>query len=79
MRKMVFTILGSALLASSMVQVASAAEHHHKARAAVRATAPATAPLDANAYAAPVYQEPQLRVLLQRRIFGARRPLTTGY
>jgi hypothetical protein len=58
MRKMVFTILGSVLLASSMVQVASAAEHQHRARAAIRATAPRTAPLDANAYAAPVYREP---------------------
>ena len=60
MRKMILTVLGSALLASSMVQVASAAEHH-RGRTAVRVAAPVTAPLDANAYLAPAYPQPGYR------------------
>jgi Ni/Co efflux regulator RcnB len=53
MRKIILTVFGSALLAASMVQTASAAEHHrgHKAD---RATARAA---NANAYAAPALSE----------------------
>jgi hypothetical protein len=41
MRKTILTILGSALLAASTVQIAAAAEHH-KARKVYRAPAPVT-------------------------------------
>jgi hypothetical protein len=56
MRKTILTILGSALLAASTVQIAAAAEHH-KIRKADRAPAPVSAPIrdtdrywDTNAY-----------------------------
>jgi hypothetical protein len=51
MRKTILTILGSALLAASVVQVAAAAEQY-KDRRADRAPAPVSEPIrDANAYA----------------------------
>jgi hypothetical protein len=43
MKKTILTILGSALLAASTVQIAAAAEHH-KARRAERAPAPVSEP-----------------------------------
>ena len=55
MRKTILTILGSALLAASTVQIAAAAEHH-KARKVYRAPAPVSEDFrDSNAYAPPVY------------------------
>jgi len=52
MRKTILTILGSALLASSMIPAASAAEHHR--RMAHRAPAPISeSTRNANAFAAP--------------------------
>ena len=54
MRKTILTILGTALLAASAVQIATAAEHHRKAN---RAPAPASEAFrDANAYASPSAQ-----------------------
>ncbi len=53
MRKTILTILGSALLAASVVQVAAAAEPY-KGRRADRAAAPVSEPVrNANALAAP--------------------------
>ena len=50
MRKTILTILGSALLAASTVQIAAAAEHH-KVRKVDRAPAPVSEPFrDTNAY-----------------------------
>jgi hypothetical protein len=50
MRKTILTILGSALLAASTVQIAAAAEHH-KARKVYRAPAPVTEEFrNSNAY-----------------------------
>jgi hypothetical protein len=50
MRKTILTILGTALLAASTVQVAAAAEHH-RARKAERAPAPASEQFrNSNAY-----------------------------
>jgi hypothetical protein len=50
MRKKILTILGSALLVASTVQIAVAAEHH-KARKLYRAPAPATEQFrNSNAY-----------------------------
>src|SRR3979409_517179 len=50
MRKTILTILGSALLAASTVQIAAAAEHH-KARKIYRAPAPMTEEFrNSNAY-----------------------------
>jgi hypothetical protein len=50
MRKTILTILGSAVLAASTVQIAAAAEHH-KARTADRAPAPVTEEFrNSNAY-----------------------------
>jgi hypothetical protein len=50
MRKTILTILGSALLAASTIQIAAAAEHH-KVRKADRAPAPVSEPFrDTNAY-----------------------------
>jgi hypothetical protein len=43
MRKTILTILGSALLVASTIQIAAAAEHH-KARKAYRTPAPVTEP-----------------------------------
>ena len=52
MQKTILMILGSALLASSMIPAASAAEHHR--RMAHRAAAPISESVrDANAYVAP--------------------------
>ena len=52
MRKTILTILGSALLTASVVQVATAAEH--KGRKADRAPAPVSEPFrNSNAYASP--------------------------
>jgi hypothetical protein len=48
MRKTILTILSSALLAVSTVQIAAAAEHH-RARKVVRVSAPASEPFR-NAY-----------------------------
>ena len=53
MRKIILTIVGSALLAASTVQIAAAAEHH-KGHKADRATARASY---ANAYPAPAASE----------------------
>jgi hypothetical protein len=51
MRKTILTILGSALLVASTVQIAAAAEHH-RARKVERAPAPVSEPFrDSNAYA----------------------------
>jgi hypothetical protein len=51
MRKTILTILGSALLAASTVQIAAAAEHH-KAREVYRAPAPVSEDFrNSNAYA----------------------------
>jgi hypothetical protein len=51
MRKKILTILGSALLAASTVQIAAAAEHH-KARKVYRAPAPVSDEFrNTNAYA----------------------------
>jgi hypothetical protein len=53
MRKTILTILGSALLAASTVQIAAAAEHH-QARKVVRAPVTSTERArNANAYAWP--------------------------
>jgi hypothetical protein len=53
MRKTILTILGSALLAASLTQVAAAAERH-KGHKVVRAPAPATESYrNSNAYAWP--------------------------
>jgi hypothetical protein len=53
MRKKILTILGSALLASSAVQFAAAAEHHRGHRAD-RGPAPVSEPFrNSNAYASP--------------------------
>ena len=53
MRKTILTIVGSALLAASTVQIAAAAEHH-KARKAYRAPAPVSEDFrNSNAYYAP--------------------------
>jgi hypothetical protein len=50
MRKTILTILGSALLAASTIQIAAAAEHH-KVRKVDRAPAPVSEPFrDTNAY-----------------------------
>jgi hypothetical protein len=50
MRKTILTILGSALLAASTVQIAAAAEHH-TARKIYRASVPVTEELrNSNAY-----------------------------
>ena len=50
MRKTILTIVGSALLAASTVQIAAAAEHH-KARKVFRAPAPVTQEFrNSNAY-----------------------------
>ena len=56
MRKTILTILGSALLAASTVQIAAAAEHHRSHRVH-RAPAPMSERFrDSNAYYAPTYQ-----------------------
>jgi hypothetical protein len=56
MRKAILTILGSALLAASTIQIAAAAEHHRNHRVH-RAPAPVTERFrDSNAYYAPTYQ-----------------------
>jgi hypothetical protein len=53
MRKTVLTILGSALLAASTIQIAAAAEHH-KGRKVYRAPAPVSEEFrNSNAYYAP--------------------------
>jgi hypothetical protein len=53
MRKMIMTILGSALLAASLTQAAAAAEHH-KVRKVVRAQAPVSEQFrNSNDYYAP--------------------------
>ncbi len=53
MRKMIMTILGSALLAASLTQAAAAAEHH-KVRKVVRVQAPVSERFrNSNAYYAP--------------------------
>jgi hypothetical protein len=50
MRKMILTIIGSALLVASTAQIAAAAEHH-KARKVYRTQAPVTETIrDSNAY-----------------------------
>lgn len=50
MRKTILTILGSALLVASTVQIAAATEHH-KVRKVYRASAPVSEPLrNSNAY-----------------------------
>ena len=60
MRKTIFTILGSALLAASTVQIAAAAEHH-RARKAERAPAPATEQFrNSNAYAPTPWAQPDV-------------------
>jgi hypothetical protein len=56
MRKTILTILGSALLAASTVQIAAAAEHHRSHRV-YRAPAPVSEPFrNSNAYYAPTYE-----------------------
>jgi len=56
MRKTILTILGTALLAASTLQFATAAERH-SGRKANRAAAPVSAAFrDANAYASPSAQ-----------------------
>jgi hypothetical protein len=61
MKKTILTILGSALLAASTVQIAAAAEHH-KARRAERAPAPVSEPFrnpyNAYGWASPAWVEP---------------------
>src|SRR3981189_1987729 len=58
MRKTILTILGSALLAASTVQIAAAAEHH-RVRKVERAPAPASEPLrNSNAYAPSPWAQP---------------------
>ena len=58
MRKTILTILGSALLAASTVQIAAAAEHH-KARKIYRAPAPVTEEFrNSNAYWPAPYAQP---------------------
>jgi hypothetical protein len=53
MRKTVLTILGSAVLAASVAQIATAAERH-RGRNVDRAPAPVSEPFrNANAYASP--------------------------
>jgi len=60
MRKTILTILGSALLAASTVQIATAAEHI-KGRKVDRATAPATEDFrNSNAYWPAPYAQPDL-------------------
>jgi hypothetical protein len=56
MRKTILTILGSALLAASTVQIAAAAEHHHRSHKLYRAPAPVNEEFrNSNAY----YGSPQ--------------------
>ena len=53
MRRTILTILGSALLAASTIQIAAAAEHH-RVRKVDRAPPPASEPFrNSNAYAWP--------------------------
>ena len=55
MRKTILTLLGSALLAASTVQIAAAAEHH-RSHKVYREPAPVSdAVRNSNAYDAPVY------------------------
>jgi hypothetical protein len=56
MQKTILTLLGSALLAASTVQIAAAAEHHRSPRVH-HAPAPASEPFrNSNAYYAPTYE-----------------------
>lgn len=60
MRKTILTILGSALLAASTVQIAAAAEHH-RIRKVERAPAPASEQLrNSNAYAPSPWAQPDV-------------------
>jgi hypothetical protein len=54
MRKTILTILGSALLAASTVQIAAAAEHH-RTRRVERAPAPVSEPLRNDVYNSNAY------------------------
>jgi hypothetical protein len=57
MRKTILTILGSALIAASAVQMASATEHHRYHRNDRAPVATAEQFRNSNAYAAPVQPE----------------------
>src|ERR1700682_5289619 len=60
MRRTILTILGSALLAASTIQIAAAAEHH-RVRKAEHAPAPASEPFrNANAYAPSPWAQPDV-------------------
>jgi hypothetical protein len=56
MRKTILTILGSALLAASTVQIAAAAEHHRSHRVIRAPVQTGERFRDSNAYYAPTYQ-----------------------
>ena len=56
MRKTILTILGSALLTASTVQIAAAAEHHRTHRVHRAPTLVSEPFRDSNAYYAPTYE-----------------------
>jgi hypothetical protein len=59
MRKTILTVLGAAVLAASVTQIAAAAEHH-KARKVVRTPAPVSDQFrNGNAYYVPSFPGPQ--------------------
>lgn len=54
MQKLILTVVGSALIVSSMVQMATAAERHHRDRTADRVTVQSADRIrNSNAYYAP--------------------------
>jgi hypothetical protein len=60
MRRTILTILGSALLAASTIQIAAAAEHH-RVRKVERAPAPASEPFrNSNAYDPSPWAQPDV-------------------